>query len=223
MKPFLALSAVDQLAEHLRGEIISGALAGNLPGVHRLAKDLGVSPRSVLAAVEKLERDGLLIDQGERRPHRIAMPEGKPKKATKRVSILSYDRNGTGIPYIIELMHQLRESGFAAEFSRQTLQGMAMDAERVGRHVVKTVADAWVVCAGSREVLEWFAGQPVPAIAMFGRFAGLPIAAAALDKRPAMAAAVPEARRTGAPPHRDACACGAPETISRCARAEFPR
>lgn len=71
MKPFHTLSAVEQLAEHLRGEIISGALAGTLPGVHRLAKDLRVSPRSVLAAVERLERDGLLVGQGDRRAHRI--------------------------------------------------------------------------------------------------------------------------------------------------------
>lgn len=51
-------------------------------------------------------------------------------------------------------------------------------------------ADGWVVSAGSREVLEWFSEQPVPAIAMFGRFSGLPIAAACPRKTPAMISAV---------------------------------
>ena len=190
MKPFHILSAVEQLAEHLREEIISGALAGTLPGVHRLAKNLGVSPRSVLAAVDKLEHDGFLVNQGERRAHLIALPEGKPEKAKKRVRILCYDAQDMGLPHLIELMHQLREAGFAAEFSRKTLQGMGMDPEKVARHVAKTQADAWIVCAGSREVLEWFAGQKLPVIAMFGRYQGLPIAAAAPAKRPAMSAAV---------------------------------
>ena len=53
-----------------------------------------------------------------------------------------------------------------------------MDAGRVSRFVRKTKADAWIVCAGSREVLEWFSAQPVPAFALFGRRDGLPIAAA---------------------------------------------
>ena len=51
MKSFRALSAIEQLAAHLRGEIQAGALGGTLPGVHRLAKELGVSPKSVVAAV----------------------------------------------------------------------------------------------------------------------------------------------------------------------------
>ena len=55
---------------------------------------------------------------------------------------------------------------------------LGMDVGRVSRFVRKTKADAWIVCAGSREVLEWFSAQPVPAFALFGRRDGLPIAAA---------------------------------------------
>ncbi|MCU0780969.1 MAG: substrate-binding domain-containing protein [Akkermansiaceae bacterium] len=65
MKHFRPLTAVEELAAHLVGEIQSGELAGALPGVHRLARDLGVSPRSVVAAVAQLERGGLV--RGERR------------------------------------------------------------------------------------------------------------------------------------------------------------
>lgn len=65
-----------------------------------------------------------------------------------------------------------------------------MKPERVARLVADQPADAWVVSAGSREVLEWFSGRSVPAIAMYGRFSGLTIAAASPRKTPAILAAV---------------------------------
>ena len=43
--------------------------------------------------------------------------------------------------------------------------------------------------AGSREVLAWFADRPAPVFALFGQYAGLPMAAAAPNKLPAFAAA----------------------------------
>lgn len=65
-----------------------------------------------------------------------------------------------------------------------------MDAERVARYVKRNPADAWVVSAASREVLDWFAGQPTPAIAMYGRCKGVPIAAAHTIMIPGMIEAV---------------------------------
>ena len=65
-----------------------------------------------------------------------------------------------------------------------------MDVERVARYVKRNPADAWVVSAASREVLEWFASQPTPAIAMYGRSAAVPIAAACTIMIPSMTEAV---------------------------------
>lgn len=67
---------------------------------------------------------------------------------------------------------------------------LGVDAGRVKRFAEKTPADAWVVLAGSREVLEWFARQDVPALAMFGRFSDLPIAATGPRMIPALKIAV---------------------------------
>ena len=69
---------------------------------------------------------------------------------------------------------------------------MEMNVGRVARLVWRTEADAWVVGAGSREVLEWFAAQPVPAFALFGRRRGLPIAGVGPDH---VSAAVAVTRR----------------------------
>jgi hypothetical protein len=42
---------------------------------------------------------------------------------------------------------------------------MEMNVGRVARLVAGTEADAWIVSAGSHDVLEWFAAQAVPAFA----------------------------------------------------------
>ncbi len=43
-------------------------------------------------------------------------------------------------------------------------------------------ADAWIVVAGSRELLEWCAVQATPCLALYGRAAGLPLASTGPDK-----------------------------------------
>lgn len=72
-----------------------------------------------------------------------------------------------------------------------------MDVKRIARMVGQTRSDAWMVMAGSREVLEWFSSQQIPAFALFGRRNDLPIAAVGPDKRPSCVAAVRELVRLG--------------------------
>jgi DNA-binding LacI/PurR family transcriptional regulator len=59
-----------------------------------------------------------------------------------------------------------------------------MDIGRVAKVVAATEADAWVVMASTREVLEWFMTQEKPALALFGRRRGLRIASVGPDKPP---------------------------------------
>jgi LacI family transcriptional regulator len=59
---------------------------------------------------------------------------------------------------------------------------------RIARMVMATEADAWVVMAGSRALLEWFVALNKPVLALFGRRGGLPIASVGPDKPPVMAA-----------------------------------
>jgi DNA-binding LacI/PurR family transcriptional regulator len=65
-----------------------------------------------------------------------------------------------------------------------------MNVKRVARFVRNTEADAWVVTAGSRDVLKWFVTQQLPVFALFGQFGDLPIAGTGPDKAPAYAEAV---------------------------------
>ena len=91
------------------------------------------------------------------------------------------------------------EAGHSVGFAPRNLLELGMDAKRVARMVKESKADAWVVFAGPREVLEWFSSQPVPSFAMFGRRNSVLIAGAGPDKRPALLVAV---RRLVALGHR---------------------
>jgi DNA-binding GntR family transcriptional regulator len=77
MKPFRYLSAVEQLAGHLRGEIVRGEFGGHLPGVGSLAAELGCSPRTVVGALSQPEGEGILEKQATGRRSRIHFKDRK--------------------------------------------------------------------------------------------------------------------------------------------------
>jgi LacI family transcriptional regulator len=77
---------------------------------------------------------------------------------------------------MIELQHRLVEAGHQAFYADRGLMDLGMDLGKVRRFVSRTEADAWLVQAAPREILEWFAGQNFPAFAFVGSFVGLPIA-----------------------------------------------
>ena len=183
-------SLAEQVTEVLKEGMLSGRWRGTLPGRNRLAAELGVSHKTVESAMRRLATQGLLVSEGGGKRRRIVLPEGKVIRRELRVRILTYDRDSRMFPANLELLDQLRMAGFVADFALKTMADLGMDAGRLARFVKKTPADAWIVAAGSREVLEWFSRQDVPAIALFGRFTGLPIAAACPRIAPAMAVAV---------------------------------
>lgn len=189
MKPFRPSSAVEQLAAHLREEIQSGGLEGSMPGVAQLVRRLGVGTKTAVAALESLKREGLLDAPGMRRRSRILAAE-PARRAGLQIRILLYEESDTHDEHTLELRHRLEGCGHAVEFAGKTLADLKFDVNRVARLVQKSGGDAWVVRAGSRAVLEWFAARAVPAFAMFGRQTELPLAGLAASKSPAVAQAL---------------------------------
>jgi hypothetical protein len=163
-----------------------GVWGGRMPGGSRLAVELGVGRDTAEAALQLLEREELLVPQGAGRRRRIVLPESKVARPL-RVAILDDDPPALALAegYVAEVPHLLGEAGHSVFFAYKCLLELGMDVGRVARLVGKTEADAWVVRGGSREVLAWFAAQPVPAFALFGRLRTLPLASVAPDKIPA--------------------------------------
>lgn len=178
MKNLRIRSAAGQLAEFLLEEIRSRTWTGTMPGESWLVTQLQVGRDTVRAAMAQLEEQGVLAPQGQGKRRQIVMSRDAFTARRIRVRIFLYEKQARADIDNSSLLAHLLESGFDAEFAAKSLKDLGMNVERVARHVKQNPADAWVVSAASREVLEWFAEQPVPALAMYGRHYGLPIAAA---------------------------------------------
>lgn len=188
MSQLQIVSSAGQVAAHLRGELLAGKLRGLMPGVLRLEAELGVNRKTIEAAMRELEREGLLVGQGPGRRRRIAAQTGKSAKPL-RVAILLSEAEDLKVDYLVELRHELAEAGHAVFSPPGYMLDLGMEVGRVARLVRRSEADAWVVVAGSREVLAWFVDQGMTAFALFGRRRGLPMAAVGPDKPPAVAVA----------------------------------
>ena len=198
MKPIRLLSAVEQTAAYLREGLRQGRWRGRLPGVVRLAAECLVSKGVVRAALRQLETEGLLASRGQGRSRTVAVPggAGAPQRSL-RVGILLFEREDQHVGYMVELQHALATAGHVTFFADKSQVDLHFEVRRVLRQVSQTPADAWVVSAGSREILQWFAAQPVPAIALFGRRNGVPIASSGPDKVPAYTEATRQLLRHG--------------------------
>jgi DNA-binding LacI/PurR family transcriptional regulator len=189
MPKFTLLSAAEQAANHLYERILSGIWGDEIPGAPTLAVEFGINHVTVIAALQLLEHEGMLVNQGAGRRRKIVLPMGGIKARGMRVALLVFDSPARDVDYIIDLRHLLEESGHVPFFPDKTLEDLGMDVRRVARFVKKTEADAWVVGAASKEVLEWFSAQETPAFALFGIRHGVPIAATGPDKAQPLAEA----------------------------------
>jgi len=186
--PMHFLSHAQQLAAHLRSEILHGKWSGSMPGILRLEVELGVNRNTIDAALKLLEQEGVLKGQGAGRKRRIVLPENHASSAL-RVAILDYEQRQESADYLNELYLLLSEAGHTPFFTPKCLTALGMNVKRIARMVNQTQADAWVVCSGSQEVLTWFAEQEAHAFALFGRHTSVPIAGVRPDKTLAFAQA----------------------------------
>lgn len=196
MKTLHLMSIAEQVAAYLREEILTGGLAGNMPGAKVLAASLGINHKTVDAAAVLLEREGLLRNQGTGRPRRIVLPDRAPTSAL-RVAILLGDPEDAKVHFMIDIRDKLIQLGHQAVFAPKTLTEMKMDLPRIKKLVARHPADAWIVQAANREVLEWFSQQPFHAFGLFGRFRNVPIASAGTMKGPAVKDAVNQLHALG--------------------------
>jgi len=190
MKVVRIRTASEQLADSLKEEIKRGAFGDLMPGVHYLVRELQVGYDTARTALALLEKEGVLKSRGNGRRRQIIPPAEGGAARKLRITILLYEKGDQGDIDNAVLLSRLQEAGFQVDFAAKSLKNLGMDVGPVKRFVEKNPADAWVISSGSREIIEWFSQQPVPAIAMYGRSGGLPIAAAFPVMIPAMLEAV---------------------------------
>ena len=134
-----------------------------------------------------VEAEGL-VELGANGRSRQVPARAARRKRPLRIGILLFEplanESGQNLEVFLGLQHELEGAGFTPFFPRETQSGLGHDVKRIARYVMRARADAWVVGSGSRALLEWFAAQPLPTLALFGRQAGLPMAGVGLDKLP---------------------------------------
>lgn len=189
MEPFTPLSVVEQLVAYFRESISRGEMTEHMPGFRNLATKLGVSSTTVAAAVEQLEREGFVQQQGHGRRNLITLPEHAATPAF-RVTLLLYEREDLQLSHVAEIQQRLKEEGHEVSLADRSLVDLGMKVERIARMVEQTKTDAWIIMSATMEVLEWFVAQSMPAFALCGRFRPLPMAGTGPDKVGAFRAAI---------------------------------
>ena len=189
MRKLVLRSAPEQVADHLREEILRGKFRLGMPGYRALSGELGVNHKTVRAALELLERQGLLVPQGAGKRCQVMVPEN-PESTGLHVRILLFHIGDRKIRDMLELFDHLHSSRHIPDFANRSQMCLKSDVDRISRFVARNPADAWVVFGGSREILEWFAKQEFPSLALLGRMRGLRMPGVKPDKVAAQRAAV---------------------------------
>lgn len=179
-------SMTEQVTDMLRQGMIEGRWHDVLPGRDRLAVELGCSHWTVEQALRQLAKEGLLLSEGPGKPRRIQLGDKQQTGRVLRIRILLYEAIDRKVDYLMEMLTRIQDLGHDAAFANRTLQDMGMNAQKVAKFVKANPADAWIVVAGSRDVLDWFAEQDTPAFALFGRMVHLDMASTSPKKADAV-------------------------------------
>ncbi len=196
MKPLQVLTPTEQVSLHLEAEILSGNLSGKMPGMKTLSQILGINHKTADGAVKILEAKGLVRSHGSGQKRSIT-PAGAVSRKALKVNILLSDPDDAMHHCMINIRDQLIRTGHLANFAPKSLSELKMDPMRIQKLIAKHPADAWIVQAASREVLQWLSQQPFPAFGLFGRIRNIPIAGAGTAKEPAILKAVSELYELG--------------------------
>lgn len=170
MGPFVVQTAAEQVASYIRRKIVERHWVDTMPGGGKLARELGVGRMTMEAALQALESEGVLKLQGPGHPRRVSPTFlSALQPSTLSVALLTYEPQDLTCPPTIEVCQSLEKLGHSVTIATKSFSKIDYKLERAKRLVLDTPADCWIVYAGSQELLQWFAQQPTPAFALFGR------------------------------------------------------
>lgn len=174
------MSKIEQVAAVLREDVAKGRWSREVPGKDELSIDYGVNAKTVGLAMQLLEKEGVLLNQGSGRPRRIAKIDSS--NPSLRIKLLLYDKNDYALFINRDLIHELTASGHNLNVVEKTQTDLGMNVKRVAEYVRTVQADAWIVTAAPRDILEWFSQQQIPTLAQFGQSNDLNISSVYVDK-----------------------------------------
>jgi len=183
------LSAPEQVAEHLRRGISEGLFGEWMTGEGVLSRDLGLDAKIIGRALRLLEEEGLLENLGPRRRRRIVVegPVRIGRGGPLRIAMFGGAAGHRKSHFLGDLPYRLSAAGHQAFYAKHSTVELGTNLRRLERMVNESNADAWIVFAGTRELIEWFANHHKPVISVWGRHHDLRIASAEPDRAAAYA------------------------------------
>lgn len=178
MKPLKRHTLAKQTADHVLESIRNGTWRGHLPGVLKLASELGVSKDTVREALLLLESSGHLRAN---RPGQRRTIKANRKSADRplRVGVLLPEPLTEDNRHSQTLMLLVRESielqGHICFFSDTSLREIEGSLERLKKMVKLASADAWILYSANQNVIEWFAKSKMPAFCIGGHMKEPPL------------------------------------------------
>ena len=177
------MTIAEQTAEFLRKGIRSGRWSGRLPGALRLARELDVSKASLIAALDMLEAEGLIIPKGVGKHREVAAsPTLRPPGRKLRVGLLPYEdpahANAFKQHQIFGIAAGVEADGHTFFIASRSQLALKSDPERLVRQLRSESADVWILLNPLAELQQAVLAAGIPAISIGGRTdCGLPAAA----------------------------------------------
>jgi DNA-binding LacI/PurR family transcriptional regulator len=167
-------SLAGQSADLIRERIKSAELGPVLPGENELSRMLDVSRPTVRAALDLLEKDGVVAAASQGKPRLVAKGWFGKVKAGPSVRFLLaaplHEASVENQSVIYQMRDRLVSHGISTAFQVSS----AYRAKFPGRSLTKEFADAacdvWVVFDPTPGIEEWLANKQVPCVCLGGSF-----------------------------------------------------
>jgi Transcriptional regulators len=143
--------------------------------VLRLAAEFDVAKATMRAALRIIEAEGLIAKAGQRGARVVVNHRGGNHAVSSgplRVCILM-DRPmeaqlASEREFLLKIQLGVQGAGYSCFFAPKTQVELAHNTARIARFAREVEAEAWIILNGRANVLEWFANQKFPALALDG-------------------------------------------------------
>ena len=160
-------SLVAETAQSLRAGIESGHWRSELPGERELCESLQVSRRTLRAALESLQREGLVEVSG-RQKRRIkstakTVPQGRRAKVIGVLNSASILTMTPPVAYVMDtLRSKLTTAGYEVRIYVQPACYTSNPARALEKFFADHPASAWLVLGAQVPTQRWLAAQQLP-------------------------------------------------------------
>jgi DNA-binding LacI/PurR family transcriptional regulator len=181
------LSLAELTAKSLRESMEAGHWQGHLPGERELCARLQVSRSTVRAALDELQREGLLEVTGRQR-RQIKMSQSKKHGTTSKVIAAITSRpllamSAASVVMVDELRDQLSRAGFSLEIHVSKACFTAKPARALEALTTRSPASVWLLFGSLEPVQNWFLKRQLPCLVLGSCMAGVALPSVDVDYR----------------------------------------